>query len=122
MRRAGFVTALAAVVLGVTGCGSGQTADAVKAPDAEQRFADTVMVGELASGKHTIHVGEIIPVVVDLPDDKWDVTNSDPKVVELSEGEADVAVVKVIGKKAGTSTVEFTTGDGDKDAMTVTVK
>lgn len=109
------VIATLAILL-LTGCSASSNSEA------EYNLADAVMIGELRAADSNISIGDVIPVIVDLPDDQWEVTNSNPDSVEVAETHEKVTVVTLTGTSPGESTVEFTAENGDTDSITVTVK
>ncbi|MGO1661769.1 MAG: hypothetical protein ACTHYD_08400 [Canibacter sp.] len=116
MKRLALIAVLA---LALTGCSGGTSEAPTATEDKAQELADAVLVGELASARDTIAVGEVIPVIVDLPDDEWEVTNTNPRVIEIDTSKD--LLVRLVGVSEGESTIEFTAENGDTDSITVMV-
>lgn len=91
--------------------------------DSESEAGSTVVLGELASIDGQIAVGETIAVLVDLPSDIWDVTNSDDGVVKVlgADSSDDASIVQLVGIARGESIVVFDGEDDIRDEITVVV-
>lgn len=110
--------------LALSGCttvdpGEKETATSEQAESA----VPDVMVGELSGYDGNLKVGDDITVLVNLPADEWEVTGSDPAVVEIVQDQRseDAAIVRLVASAPGESTVVFTNTDGESDELTVVV-
>ncbi|GAA1322749.1 hypothetical protein ACFSWE_08225 [Leucobacter albus] len=123
MRRRVAITltgALAAAVL-LAGCTSAEDGARPQAAEVSPVVA-MLPVGELGGAPGQLAVGEEIEVVVDTPDIDWEITSSDPAVVQLADTDKNPGVVRLIAVAEGAADIVFDGGDAEaRDELHVTV-
>lgn len=115
-----LVGALAAALL-FTGCtGAADPERGAGAPPSP--VVATLPVGELSSAPESLAVGDEIRVIVDTPEIEWEVTSSDPAVLEVEDAGKNPGVVRLVAVAEGAAEVVFDGGTEDaQDRALVTV-
>jgi hypothetical protein len=126
--RTGLLALGVAAALAVAGCGQGAVAEPESGDEVAalpQSAAETVdaTLGELSAVDGGIRVGEELTVLVDLPDQGWEVSNSNPSAVEIAEegSSGGARLVRITGIAAGESLVAFEIENGERDELAVSV-